>query len=148
MSIVAPESTSVSSLPAASPVVSAPVPTQPPAPRLRPALVDGVQIWVECPAWCVEDHVAANQKFLVDLDHGGEMVDLLVPDMGGEVQLLGHVRLSAEPGSSRPELRRPHLLVEDGSGFTVFVALEEAGGLADGLVAAAERMRAMVRAAG
>ncbi|MDQ0792022.1 hypothetical protein QFZ58_000510 [Streptomyces sp. B1I3] len=132
----------------AAPVVSAPVPPHLAPPRIRPALVNGVRIFVECEPWCVEDHVAANQRHLDDLDHGGEMVDFLVPDVDGEVQLLGHVRLSAEPGSSRPELRRPHLLVEDGSGFTVFVALDGADGFADGLVAAAEQVRAMVRAAG
>ncbi|MFE9855541.1 DUF6907 domain-containing protein [Streptomyces sp. NPDC005780] len=126
----------------AAPVVSAPIP-----PHIRPALVNGVRIFVECEPWCIEDHVAANERHLDDLDHGGEMVDFLVPDMDGEAQLLGHVRLSAEPGSSRPELRRPHLLVEDGSGFTVFVALKDAGGFADGLVAAAEQVRAMARAA-
>ncbi|WP_326739115.1 DUF6907 domain-containing protein [Streptomyces sp. NBC_01022] len=134
--------------PVSTPILSAPIPVQVPVSRLSPALVDGVRVWVECPAWCIEDHVAANQKFLADVDHGGEMVDLVVPDVDGEVQLLGHVRLSAEPGSSRPELRRPHLLVEDGSGFTVFVTLEDASDFADGLVTAAERMRAMVRAAG
>ncbi|MFG3136082.1 DUF6907 domain-containing protein [Streptomyces sp. NPDC048211] len=142
MSIVAPESASVSSPPTASALLSTP------APRLRPALIDGVRIFVECPAWCVEDHVAANQKFLADLDHGGEMVDLTLTDVDGEVQLLGHVQLSCEPGSSVPELRVPHLYVADGGGFDAFVPLDGAEAFADGLVAAAERVRAMARSAG
>ncbi|MFJ8923895.1 DUF6907 domain-containing protein [Streptomyces sp. NPDC102415] len=142
MPIVASEPTTV-----AAPIASAPVPAQQSSPHPRPALVNGVRILVECEPWCVEDHVAANERHLDDVDHGGEMVDLVVPDVDGEVQLLGHVRLSAEPGSSRPELRRAHLLVEDGSGFTVFVALEDAGEFADGLVVAAEQVRAMARAA-
>ncbi|MFE9850294.1 DUF6907 domain-containing protein [Streptomyces sp. NPDC005576] len=137
--------------PATAPVLSAPLPHQSPAPsvpNLRPALVNGVRVWLECPAWCVEDHVAANERHLADVDHSGSMVDVTMTDVDGVPQLLGWVRLSAEPGSSRPELRRPHLLVEDGDGFTAMVALEDAGGFADSLAAAAERVRAMVRAAG
>lgn len=125
-----------------------PVAQQSPVPRLRPALIDGVRIWVECPAFCVEDHVASSQKHLADLDHGGEMVDVTLTDLDGEVQLLAHVQVSCEPGSANPELRKPHLYVADGGGFDAFVPLEGGEAFADGLVAAAERIRAAVRAAG
>jgi hypothetical protein len=111
-------------------------------------LVNGIRILLECPAFCVTDHVAAAERHLADVDHSGEMVDITMTDVEGVPQLLGWVRLSAEPGSFRPELRRPHLLVEDGDGFTAMVPLENAGALADSLVAAAERVRAMGRAAG
>jgi hypothetical protein len=110
--------------------------------------VNGIRILVECPTWCVTDHVAENERHLPDLDHSGEMVDITMTDVDGVPQLLGWVRLSAEPGSFRPELRRPHLLVEDGDGFTAMVPLEDADALADSMVAAADRVRAMGRAAG
>ncbi|MET4670787.1 hypothetical protein [Streptomyces sp. PvR018] len=134
-------------LPSPAPVLSAPVPPPPLAPRLRPALVDGVRIWVECPAFCVEDHVASSVKHLADLDHGSEMADVTLTDLDGEVQLLAHVQVSCEPGSSNPELRKPHLYVADGGGFDAFVPLDGADAFADGLVAVAQKVRAMVRAA-
>ncbi|WP_405461586.1 hypothetical protein OG786_29255 [Streptomyces sp. NBC_00101] len=138
------------SSPASAPVLSAPLPQPQPASAtvVRPALVNGIRIFVECPSWCVDDHVGANQRHLADVDHSGPTVDLSLTDVDGVSQLLGWVRLCTEPGSSRPELRRPHLLVEDGSGLTAFVPLAGADALADGLVAAAERVRAMARAAG
>ncbi|MEU1088918.1 hypothetical protein ABZ401_19145 [Streptomyces sp. NPDC005892] len=136
------------SSPASAPILSAPLPQQQPAPIVRPALVNGIRILLECPSWCITDHVAANERHLADVDHSGEMVDVTMTDVDGTPQLLGWFRLSVEPGSSRPELRRPHLLVEDGDGFTAMVALEDADALADSLAAAAVRVRAMARAAG
>ncbi|WP_329308374.1 DUF6907 domain-containing protein [Streptomyces microflavus] len=130
-----------------APISSVPTPTQVAPFRLSPALVDGVKIWVECPNFCVEDHVASSVKHLADLDHGGEMVDVTLTDLDGEVQLLAHVQVSCEPGSSNPELRKPHLYVADGGGFDAFVPLDGADAFADGLVAVAQKVRAMVRAA-
>ncbi|WP_434092550.1 DUF6907 domain-containing protein [Streptomyces griseorubiginosus] len=69
-----------------------------PPPRLRPALVNGSPCYVECPPWCSEDHVAANERHLEDVCHTSGAVDLVAPRQGGAAHLLLLTRLIAGSG--------------------------------------------------
>lgn len=116
-------------------------------PRLVPALVADKPVWIECPSWCVLDHVAENDRFLEDVYHSGEMADLEVPRFNGDPALLAFIRLGLDSFGSKPELRMPFLVLEDGagSGDGVYMRPEQAEEFADGLVAFAERVRGMAR---
>ncbi|MEV5944730.1 hypothetical protein [Streptomyces sp. NPDC051994] len=122
-------------------------PASEPPTRLVPALVHGQLIHISCPSWCVLDHVAENDRFLEDVYHSGEMVDLEVPRFNGDPALLAFIRLGLDTFGSKPELRLPFLVLEDGagSGDGVYMRPEQAEEFADGLVAFAERVRAMAR---
>lgn len=127
-------------------VVPASAPTDP-QPRLVPALVDGRQIWIECPDWCVLDHVAANDRFLEDVYHSGEMIDLEVPRFNVDPMLLAFVRLGLDSFGSKPELKVPFLVLEDGAGTGegAYMRPEQAAEFADGLETFARQVRALAR---
>lgn len=116
-------------------------------PRIVPAMVNGQQIHIPCPSWCVTDHVAENERHLEDIAHCGALTDLVVP--GGEpaLRLLGHVRLGADLFAPEPEERRTVVVFDDRSEMFHLLP-DEADVFADGLVAFAEKVRALARVAG
>ncbi|MCX5336911.1 hypothetical protein [Streptomyces sp. NBC_00140] len=117
----------------------------PAAPRIRPALVNGLQIFIECPEWCTDDHVAENERHLEDICHGGRMADLMLPGPSGELDLMAFARLSQETCGSE-EQRRPRVTVDDRAAGA-YLLPDEADVFADGLVSFAEQIRAMVQVA-
>lgn len=129
------------------------VPEQPmtPAPaeaalRLVPALVHGQRVYVECPSWCVSDHVAENERHLEDIAHAGPMADLVVPGGGPGYQLLVHARLGADLFAPRADDRATFVVIDDGAeGFQL--TPQEADVFADRLLAFAMSVRALGRAA-
>ncbi|MEV8523177.1 hypothetical protein AB0451_03315 [Streptomyces sp. NPDC052000] len=124
-----------------------PVSAQPAAPRLVPARVADKPIWLECADWCVLNHVAENNRFLEDVYHSGEMVDLEAPRFNGDPVLLAFVRLGLDSFGSDPELRTPFLVLEEGAGTGegVYMRPEQAEEFANGLVAFAGQVLAMAR---
>ncbi|NJP75673.1 hypothetical protein HCJ99_33895, partial [Streptomyces sp. C1-2] len=117
-----------------------PFPEPKPGYRFVQALVgrdDTVQtVIVECPTWCVTDHVADRALFLEDINHTGERRAMTFTPSRGTVTPL-EVYLSQWPGSHEPE---PTLAVDldcevDTYGRTAALAL------ADQLVAFAEDVR-------
>lgn len=115
--------------------------------RLSPALVHGQPVWLQCPVWCVTDHVAENEVFLEDVAHSGVMVDLVVPGGEPSYRLLAHARLGADSFVPRAEDRAPFVVIDDGSeGFQLSPA--EAEVFADRLVAFAVQVRALGRTIG
>ncbi|MDH6610271.1 hypothetical protein M2164_005906 [Streptomyces sp. SAI-208] len=115
--------------------------------RIVPALIDGQRAWLECPAWCVIDHVRENQKFLVDVWHSGEFAGLEAPRLDDTPSLLAYARLGIDPFSADETMRRPFLFIEDGgSAEGSYLNAEHAETFADNLVAFAEKIRAMGRA--
>ncbi|MCT9092889.1 hypothetical protein N4G70_29050 [Streptomyces sp. ASQP_92] len=115
-----------------------------PAARLSPALIHGQPVWVQCPVWCVADHVAENEGFLEDVAHSGAMVDLVVPGGEPSYRLLVHARLGSDPFGPRPEERGPFVVIDDGSEGHHLSAVE-AEEFAVRLVAFAEQVRARAR---
>lgn len=115
------------------------------APRLRPALVNGRRIHVECPAFCVTDHVADAVRHLEDLEHAGAMSDLVIPG-GPGYRLLAHARLGSDPFGGDSS-RGPYVVVDEGS-EPFLMSPAEAAVFADRLEVFAQRVRALGRVAG
>ncbi len=114
--------------------------------RIVPAMVDGQHVYLECPTWCVIDHVRENQKFLVDVWHSGPFADLEAPRRDNTPLLLAYARLGVDPFSTDDAMRRPFLFIEDGvSGDGSYMDAEHAEQFADNLVALAEEIRGMAR---
>ncbi|MFJ6846426.1 DUF6907 domain-containing protein [Streptomyces griseoluteus] len=81
------------------------LPAVKPGYRMVPALVgkEGQEVtaWVECPDWCVTDHVADRATFLEDLNHSGERRGMsFTPSRGQRVPV--EVYLAQWPGSHEP----------------------------------------------
>lgn len=111
--------------------------------RLIPALVNGEQIFIECPPWCTLDHVAQNQKHLEEVWHGSDTVNLYAPD-GGDLVLFA--RLGADPYCLKHERRVPFVVIDDGSDC-VNLTPQQAETFADNLLVFAAQVRAMARTA-
>ena len=125
--------------------MSTSMPTARPGYRFVPALIGrsteaGVITLVECPAWCVVDHVAERSVFLEDLNHEGEHKTMqFAPSRGSAVPV--EVYVSQWPGSHETQ---PYLAVDldcevDTYGRTAALAL------ADQLVAFAADVRRLAQ---
>ncbi|MFF2475114.1 DUF6907 domain-containing protein [Streptomyces sp. NPDC058066] len=106
--------------------------------------MNGRQIFIECPSWCVTDHVAANERHLEDIEHAGEMTDLVIPG-GPGYRLLAHARLGWNPYGDDAD-RGPYVVVDDASEPFV-VTPAEASVFADWLEAFAAQLRHLAVAA-
>ncbi|WP_428956178.1 DUF6907 domain-containing protein [Streptomyces sp. cg35] len=113
------------------------------APRLRPALVNGQRVHLECPAWCTADHMIESVRFLEDLEHAGEMTDLVIPG-GPGYRLLAHARLGSDPFGDDAATRSPYVVVDDGSEPFV-MSPAEAAVFADRLEVFAQQVRGLGR---
>ncbi|MFF3094185.1 DUF6907 domain-containing protein [Streptomyces cyaneofuscatus] len=140
-------------LPSPAPVLSAPVPPQPPAPsastRMAPALVAGHRILVECPAWCVVDHVDLHEQRVEDVTHWGEFfgtqVSTLLDENTAYCELFG--RVNADPSHPDPRMRAAHVLVGNGSLEDAFLTPDMADETADELIEFAVQLKAAARVA-
>lgn len=108
--------------------------------RLRPTLVGGHRIAVECPVYCTVDHTATNTRFLADLFHAGDRVAVSAPvNEHTEDVLVG--QLVEYPFTDAPA---PVLALDaTGSGETAELSASAALAFADQLVAHAERIRGL-----
>jgi hypothetical protein len=116
------------------------------SPRLRPALVNGQRCWLECPPWCTEDHVAANERHLEDVCHTSGVADLVAPRLGGAPQLLLMTRLIAGDGGSERD-RRSQVTVDVDDVNGMYLDPDEADVFAADLVAFAGQVRELARIA-
>ncbi|MER7963575.1 DUF6907 domain-containing protein [Streptomyces ardesiacus] len=111
--------------------------------RLVPALVGkstepGSILYVECPDWCVVDHVADRNVFIQDISHQGEKATLsLTPTRGEQVPL--EVYLSEWPALAEDN-GQPRLDVDIDSEVYSY-GRTAAMALADQMVAFAEDVR-------
>ncbi|MFF7982319.1 DUF6907 domain-containing protein [Streptomyces sp. NPDC007901] len=117
---------------------------------LVPAVVDGVQVPVACPAtWCKQDHTGEDAtKHLDDVDHSSTHIDLTIPNVRtGEDTLFGYVHLGQDVYSPDEFMRTPHLRFENGGGEETTTSLDQGLEFADRLVQFADEIRALVRTA-
>ncbi|MFJ6566458.1 DUF6907 domain-containing protein [Streptomyces sp. NPDC091292] len=112
------------------------------------ALVNGAPIPTLCPTrFCKQDHAGDDATgHVVDIDHTGAHIDLMVPDFfTGKDQLLAFAFLGQDLHSEDPKMREPHLRVDDGGSETAYLSLDQADEFADRLEAFAVKIRAEVR---
>ncbi|MGQ4355291.1 DUF6907 domain-containing protein [Streptomyces drozdowiczii] len=114
--------------------------------QLRPAVVGGNLVHIECPDWCVIDHVAENEGFLVDVYHGSDSANLMGPTMEGRTAPLLHARLNADPFGSDSDHQAPHVVVDDETDLFL-MAPAQALKFASNLEAFAAQLRTLVQRA-
>lgn len=109
--------------------------------RVSPALVGGRRMYVECPSWCVTDHLVEAERCLADVEHRSTLADLLVPG-GEEARLLAFARLGLFW-----EWGVPRVVVGDDSGPLWELSPEQAEDFATQLEEFAAVVRAQARSA-
>lgn len=113
-----------------------------PGDRFVPARVAGALVHLPCPAWCVLDHVRADEGFLADVYHMGRSVELTAPVYGGTEQVLvAEVRQTPFGRNTEPYL----CLDASGDGEVAELTSAQAVAFTDQLVAHAERIRSLAR---
>lgn len=131
----------------------APFPAIKPGHRLVPARVGRNErtqiVYVECPLWCTEDHVANWQYDVEDIVHYGDMDGVTVPTMlkPGLAHFSWSVRIASDPTAPEPSLRAAHVLIDDENPDEARLTPEMADEMADDLIAFASHIRAAARTA-
>ncbi|MFJ3289964.1 DUF6907 domain-containing protein [Streptomyces sp. NPDC086669] len=128
-----------------------PFPAIKPDHRLVPARIGSFAssqvAFIECPAWCTEDHMD-SPSYLVDIDHTGDVCAVQVPTfMEGDDDHFWTARLEASPSSKDQRTRDAHLMVGDDQRFEARLTADDAERLADDLIAFAAQLRALARTA-
>lgn len=138
------------------------IPTQPqpaeasplqPGYRLVPAKIGrtnatSVIVWIQCPTWCTEDHVAEGQVAVEDITHYSDASSVstcsfvkrgIVHDLYASVQ--------ADPAANDPRLKAAHVVVDDGGAEMAHLTPEMTEKLADELIGFASELRHLARTA-
>ncbi|RCH70491.1 hypothetical protein DT019_03100 [Streptomyces sp. SDr-06] len=120
-----------------------------PASRLVPALVHGQRIFVECPSWCIVDHVKLHTGAVEDITHWSEGAGMQVLTMldprAAHSDLFA--RVNSDPAHGDPRMRAAHVLVGNESAVDAFLTPDMADELAADLVAFAAAVRRAARTA-
>jgi hypothetical protein len=100
-------------------------------------------VWITCPAWCSQDHLADREVAIEDIDHystpsGWSVGSILAPD---EAVHDLYVRVHSDPMHELPALREAHVLLGNGSPFDSYLTPDMAEATADELVAMASQIR-------
>lgn len=114
-----------------------------------PALVNGVQVPVACPAaWCTENHTGEDTRHAEDIDHAGDNVDLMVPDFSGEKdQIFAYAHLGQDTYSNDALMRAAHIRVEDGGGEASYLTPDQGDNFAGNLDTFSSEIRALAQTA-
>lgn len=123
-----------------------------PGHRLVPAKVGrrndtSTVVYIECPTWCVIDHVAEPEAHVEDIDHSTLSSDVTLHSF--DRKGLTHVLMAmvkTDPASSDVRLRQAHVLVDD-ERDVAFLTPEMAEQFADELIGFASEVRHLARAA-
>lgn len=121
--------------------------------RLVPARVGrtndtSVIVYVECPTWCTEDHVAESVGDAVDISHSSGSEGLYVRSLLKTVpthELFAAIQ--SDPAASDPRLRQAHIVVEDRGNEYAHLTPEMTEELADKAVSFASHLRQLARTA-
>ena len=124
-----------------------------PGHRLVPARVGrtndtSVIVYVECPNWCTQDHVAESVGDAVDISHSSGSEGLYVRSLLKTTpthELFAAIQ--SDPVASDPRLRAAHIVVEDGGNDYAHLTPEMAEDLADKAVSFASHLRHLARTA-
>lgn len=127
------------------------IPAQPaPQPRIVPAVVGrggrSMQVYIECPEWCTNDHSTGNVE-LEDITHYSMSDVAQVPTFFNADTSHTDLTLtvSSDPTSCDPRCREAHLLVDTGTDEEARLTPEMAEELADDLIAFASQLRHKAR---
>jgi len=131
------DSTSVPSQPATAVLTV----TSSAAPRMVAVIVQGVEVHVPCPSWCIENHTGQRLVELDDLSHFGAELSVQLPTFSGATESSITVHLASYPFSVRDD-RMPHLSLVSPDGDSTPLTADLAETVAQGL----ERHAAMMRA--
>ncbi|MBV2357821.1 hypothetical protein KUM39_26275 [Streptomyces sp. J2-1] len=132
-----------------------PFPAIKPGCRLVPATIgrdrnSTTVVYIECPNWCIHDHLAERESNVEDIRHYGEM---------GGVEVLTFLdddfsysswgaRLEVDPAAGDARLREAHILVnEESSPEEARLTPDMAETLADELIGLASHLRHLARSA-
>lgn len=118
------------------------------AARLVPALIGRLTVHIECPAWCIVDHVAEAAAFAEDIVHATATSSIAATSMvsRGIVAEL-YTTVKADPSSDDPRLRAAHVVVDKGAGKDACMTPELAEAFADELIGFASEVRRLARIA-
>ncbi|MEU0786296.1 hypothetical protein ABZ341_32545 [Streptomyces sp. NPDC006173] len=123
-----------------------------PGHRLVPAKVGrrndtSTNVYIECPTWCVIDHVNEPEVHVEDVDHSTLSSDVTLHsfDRPGLAHVL-MAMLKTDPASPDFRLRQAHVLVDD-EREVAFLTPETAEQFADELIGFASEVRHLARAA-
>jgi hypothetical protein len=130
-----------------------PLPSAKPGHRFVPAKVGAtnatsVIVLIECPTFCVEDHVAESVRNVEDISHVSA-----APGVGTAsfLQRGQHHTLWAtvqtDPVAADPRLSSAHVVVEDMGGEYAYLTPEMAEQYADNLIGFASELRHLARTA-
>lgn len=130
-----------------------PFPAVKPGHRLVPAKIGrtndtSVIAYVECPLFCIDDHVDEPVRNIEDIVHRGDTASVLVPTFGyGAYPIQMHATVEADPSADDP-LRAAHITVQDAGGSAYsHLTPEMAERLADEAVKFAAQLRNQARTA-
>ena len=133
------------------------IPAQPsplqPGFRLMPAKIGqtndtSVLVYVQCPLWCVEDHVAEPVVHIEDLMHRSGDASVGVRSFLRDQfthELAAY--LESDPVSKNPLMHAAHVVVEDGGNEYAYLTPAMAEQLADNLIGFASELRTLARTA-
>ena len=109
----------------------------------RPGRV--ARIMIECPTWCVVDHVENRVVAVEDFTHYGPGTFAGTPTMDDDTTDLHelYVNITSDPASDDPRMRASHLVVSNASASDAHVTDAQGEELASEL----ERMAAEIRQA-
>jgi hypothetical protein len=131
-----------------------PFPAIKPGHRLVPAKVGrtndtSVIAYVECPIFCVEDHVDEPVRNIEDIVHRGDTASVLVPTFGyGAYPIQMHATVESDPTATDPQFRAAYITVQDAGGSAYsYLTPEMADRLADEAVKFAAQLREQSRTA-
>ena len=127
-----------------------PIPVVKPGHRLVPALIGTRKAahvaHLECPSWCVEDHLA-NPTMFEDITHTSASEDVGISSfLKRDGSLLMYAMLQVDPASSDPRLRQAHVGIEH-EGVPDVHTPEMAEAFADDLITFALQLRGLARTA-
>ncbi|QIJ61431.1 hypothetical protein [Streptomyces sp. JB150] len=73
-------------------------------------------VLVQCPDFCIEDHLAARQVAVEDIVHSSDTAHLGVKSfLSDRLALELYATIRQDPSSPDPRLRQAHIVLDDGS---------------------------------
>lgn len=135
-------------------------PSVSPGHRLVPAAIgrrlEATQtVWIECPDWCIVDHVSEKEVAVEDISHSS--YDALGSEntasatvgsfLSRGIAFELYASLKAEASSNDPRLHRAHIVLDDGGRDDAFLTEDMAEDVADRLVKFAAELRRIARVA-